>query len=297
MLMLEIIFMRNWMRDRLMRRKKKDVEAEKASSEQPKQAPLQPDFYDAQAAPEPVSGSAASAASEAAGNVVVGNSVRNEARESAPSRPAPAPLPPIDDDNRWNRIDADMLPPPRAPQRSSFERPPRRHAPQRSGSPRPPRAVAPPEATESIAPERPSQSAEGREGGRGRGRRGRGRAKPAEISLDSAVQSPLRPSSADSAEDFERPAPRPVAVFSEPAAPKKYKGVVVLSIGLPGSGKSSWFKRNNITPLSSDLLRGLLFDDPNEQRFQDLVFSNLRSLLRARLVARRPMNYVDATNL
>ena len=82
-----------------------------------------------------------------------------------------------------------------------------------------------------------------------------------------------------------------------PAAPKKYKGVVVLSIGLPGSGKSSWFKRNNITPLSSDLLRGLLFDDPNEQRFQDLVFSNLRSLLRARLVARRPMNYVDATNL
>ncbi len=71
----------------------------------------------------------------------------------------------------------------------------------------------------------------------------------------------------------------------------------MLSIGLPGSGKSSWFKRNNITPLSSDLLRGLLFDDPSEQRFQDLVFSNLRSLLRARLVARRPMNYVDATNL
>jgi predicted kinase len=95
------------------------------------------------------------------------------------------------------------------------------------------------------------------------------------------------------------PSPRPAArpVTSDPAVPKKYKGVVVLSIGLPGSGKSSWFKRNNITPLSSDLLRGLLFDDPNEQRFQDLVFSNLRSLLRARLVARRPMNYVDATNL
>ena len=301
--MLEIIFMRNWMRDRLMRRKKKDVEAEKASSEQPKQAPLQPDFYDAQAAPEPVSGSAASDTGDNVGNVAVGHSARNEARESAPSRPAPAPLPPIDDDNRWNRIDADMLPPPRPPQRSSFERPPRRHAPQRSGSPRPPRAVAPPAPADHIAPEeRPAQSAEGREGGPGRGRRrrgrrGRGRAKPAEISLDSAVQSPLRPSSADSAEDFERPAPRPVAVFSEPAAPKKYKGVVVLSIGLPGSGKSSWFKRNNITPLSSDLLRGLLFDDPNEQRFQDLVFSNLRSLLRARLVARRPMNYVDATNL
>jgi predicted kinase len=75
------------------------------------------------------------------------------------------------------------------------------------------------------------------------------------------------------------------------------KGVVVLAIGLPGSGKSSWFKRHNITPLSSDLLRALLFDDPTEQRFQDLIFSNLRSMLKARLIARRPMNYVDATNL
>jgi predicted kinase len=72
---------------------------------------------------------------------------------------------------------------------------------------------------------------------------------------------------------------------------------VVLAIGLPGSGKSSWFKRNNINPLSSDMIRAVLFDDPNEQRFQDLVFSNLRSMLRARLIARRPMNYVDATNL
>ena len=75
------------------------------------------------------------------------------------------------------------------------------------------------------------------------------------------------------------------------------KGTVVLAIGLPGSGKSSWFKRHNIHPLSSDLLRELLFDDAQEQRFQDLVFSNLRSMLKARLIARRPMNYVDATNL
>jgi predicted kinase len=75
------------------------------------------------------------------------------------------------------------------------------------------------------------------------------------------------------------------------------KGTVVLAIGLPGSGKSSWFKRHNIRPLSSDLLRELLFDDAEEQRFQDLVFSNLRSMLRARLIARRPISYVDATNL
>jgi predicted kinase len=82
-----------------------------------------------------------------------------------------------------------------------------------------------------------------------------------------------------------------------PAPARPSKGTVVLAIGLPGSGKSSWFKRHNIHPLSSDLLRELLFDDAQEQRFQDLVFSNLRSMLKARLVARRPMNYVDATNL
>jgi len=81
------------------------------------------------------------------------------------------------------------------------------------------------------------------------------------------------------------------------AAPRPSKGVVVLAIGLPGSGKSSWFKRHNIRPLSSDLLRELLFDDSEEQRFQDLVFSNLRSMLKARLIARRPVSYVDATNL
>jgi len=86
-------------------------------------------------------------------------------------------------------------------------------------------------------------------------------------------------------------------VQASPAPARASKGTVILAIGLPGSGKSSWFKRHNIHPLSSDLLRELLFDDAQEQRFQDLVFSNLRSMLKARLIARRPMNYVDATNL
>lgn len=45
------------------------------------------------------------------------------------------------------------------------------------------------------------------------------------------------------------------------------------------------------------MVRALLFDDPTEQRFQDLVFSNLRSMLKGRLIARRPLNYLDATNL
>ena len=72
---------------------------------------------------------------------------------------------------------------------------------------------------------------------------------------------------------------------------------MVLAIGLPGSGKSSWFKRRGVTPLSSDLLRTLLFDNIGEQRYQDLVFSTLRSVLRARMIAGMPWNYVDATNL
>jgi predicted kinase len=71
----------------------------------------------------------------------------------------------------------------------------------------------------------------------------------------------------------------------------------VLAIGLPGSGKTTWFRRRGVTPLSSDLLRNILFDDVEEQRYQGLVFSTLRSLLRARLIAHMPMNYVDATNL
>jgi predicted kinase len=122
---------------------------------------------------------------------------------------------------------------------------------------------------------------------RGRTRRGGGsRPQPAE-----AVQ-PAAPEASLPQPVAEVPAREPAAV---PAAASK--GTVVLAIGLPGSGKSSWFKRHNIRPLSSDLLRELLFDDAEEQRFQDLVFSNLRSMLKARLIARRPMNYVDATNL
>jgi predicted kinase len=88
--------------------------------------------------------------------------------------------------------------------------------------------------------------------------------------------------------------PAPVASEKSPQAPKGY---VVLAIGLPGSGKTTWFGRRGVTPLSSDLLRNILFDDVEEQRYQGLVFSTLRSLLRARLIARMPWNYVDATNL
>ena len=79
--------------------------------------------------------------------------------------------------------------------------------------------------------------------------------------------------------------------------PRSPRGYVVLTIGLPGSGKTTWYKRRGVQPLSSDMLRNILFDDITEQRYQGLVFSTLRSLLRARLIAKMPWNYVDATNL
>jgi predicted kinase len=90
------------------------------------------------------------------------------------------------------------------------------------------------------------------------------------------------------------PSPELKAAERSPQAPKGY---VVLAIGMPGSGKTTWFRRRGVTPLSSDLLRNILFDDVEEQKFQGLVFSTLRSLLRARLIAKMPWNYVDATNL
>jgi predicted kinase len=143
-----------------------------------------------------------------------------------------------------------------------------------------------------------------RRGGRGRG--GRGREQAVAQAFSPATAKGIIPDltaedgAAEAAEPEAEPASAAPQAPSAPvavAAPRPPKGIVVLAIGLPGSGKSSWFKRHNVVPLSSDMVRSLLFDDVREQRFQDLVFSNLRSMLKARLIAKRPMNYVDATNL
>ena len=77
----------------------------------------------------------------------------------------------------------------------------------------------------------------------------------------------------------------------------KAKGQIVLAVGLPGSGKSTYFARRGIHPLSSDALRLWLLDDETDQSRQGWVFQTLRYLLRLRLVLGRPRNYIDATNL
>ncbi|MGA7590621.1 MAG: ATP-binding protein [Candidatus Sulfotelmatobacter sp.] len=157
----------------------------------------------------------------------------------------------------------------------------------------------------------PGSSAAGRSrrrrGGRGRG--GRGREQAVAQAFTPAAAKGSIPALAVASEEqlpdaeLDSQTPEPIVATAPippaPAAisPRPPKGVVVLAIGLPGSGKSSWFKRHSVVPLSSDMVRALLFDDIREQRFQDLVFSNLRSMLKARLIAKRPMNYVDATNL
>ena len=110
------------------------------------------------------------------------------------------------------------------------------------------------------------------------------------IEVETQPESPFAPPAAPDAATRKPAQP-------QPGAKKEPRGVVVLTIGLPGSGKTTWYKRRGVTPLSSDMLRSILFDSITEQRYQGLVFSTLRSLLRARLIAKMPWNYVDATNL
>lgn len=250
--------MRKWMRDRLQRRKKKPSEA----SDQPAPPPLQPAYFDAEAP--------GASESNRSGDSESDNQPEESTAATADSQPSGE-----DVDQRTS----DQMQPPR------------------DSSPR-------------SASRNAGQSGRGRRrrGGRGRGGRGREQA-VAEAFTPSAIKGSIpeakyaiEPSPEDQASgsaegDIAQPLSAAPPVATVPPVARAPKGVVVLAIGLPGSGKSSWFKRHNVVPLSSDMMRTLLFDDIREQRYQDLVFSNLRSLLKARLISKRPMNYVDATNL
>lgn len=72
---------------------------------------------------------------------------------------------------------------------------------------------------------------------------------------------------------------------------------IVVLVGLPGSGKSTYLERLGITPLSSDVTRQLLADDATDQTIHARVFQCMRYLLRHRLAIGRPATYVDATHL
>ena len=254
--------MRKWMKDRLQRRKKKAPE----QGSQPAPPPLQPAYFDAGQSSE---------------------------QDSEPDRSEPR----VVESNRAEPDQFEAEPADNAEQ--PFEAPPAREEPANAAG-----------RSRQQGSRGEGQRGRGRRrrGGRGRGGRGREQAVAQAFSPAAAkgiipdLQSPAtEESSGQSAEEGApevqaKPQAPPVAVVPA-SAPRPPKGIVVLAIGLPGSGKSSWFKRHNVVPLSSDMVRSLLFDDVREQRFQDLVFSNLRSMLKARLIAKRPMNYVDATNL
>jgi predicted kinase len=72
---------------------------------------------------------------------------------------------------------------------------------------------------------------------------------------------------------------------------------IILAVGLPGAGKSTYFAERGIRPLSSDHVRELLLDDPADQTNHALVFATLRHLILARLKLGRRLTYVDATSL
>jgi predicted kinase len=72
---------------------------------------------------------------------------------------------------------------------------------------------------------------------------------------------------------------------------------VALLVGLPGAGKSTYLESLGVAGLSSDGLRRLLVDDETDQTIHAAVFETLRYLLRRRLTLRRPLTYIDATNL
>jgi predicted kinase len=72
---------------------------------------------------------------------------------------------------------------------------------------------------------------------------------------------------------------------------------IILTVGLPGSGKSTYLARLGVNAISSDDVRRLIIDDPHDQSIHARVFATVRYLVRQRIAVSRPVTYVDATHL
>lgn len=72
---------------------------------------------------------------------------------------------------------------------------------------------------------------------------------------------------------------------------------LVVLVGLPGSGKSTYLARLGVNAISSDEIRRLLVDDATDQTIHRRVFATVRHLIRQRVAVGRAITYVDATNL
>lgn len=72
---------------------------------------------------------------------------------------------------------------------------------------------------------------------------------------------------------------------------------LILTVGLPGSGKSTYLDLLGAQAISSDGVRQLLADDRGDQSIHRQVFETVRHLVRQRLTVQRPATYVDATHL
>jgi predicted kinase len=72
---------------------------------------------------------------------------------------------------------------------------------------------------------------------------------------------------------------------------------LTITVGLPGSGKSTYLARLGVNAISSDEIRRIVADDPHDQSMNARIFSVIRYLIRQRIAAGRPVTYVDATHL